>query len=318
MTHKRRHINCFYLSLVFFMGLLFNHGNIAFAQQDPNFTQYMYNTMSINPAYAGSRDVLSATILHRSQWLGFDDGPQTQTLTAHSPLKKENMGLGLSVVHDKIGIASDTYINGVYSYSIDVSRFSKITFGLNAGINMLNVDFNKLNIEDNTDPIFQNNIDNKLSPQFGLGILLNNDQYYVGISSPALLATDHFEGSSDSKAEIRDRVHYYLTSGVVLDLSNTVRFKPSILIRHVSGSPLMAELSTNFLFNNKFTVGAAYRYDSAFSGLFAFQASDSILLGLSYDSDITEFSAHNNGSLEVFLRFELFKRYKKMYTPRFF
>lgn len=318
MKYNRLHINYFHLSLIFFGSLLLNLNNNAYAQQDPNFTQYMYNTLSINPAYAGSRDVLSATILHRSQWLGFDDGPQTQTLTVHSPLKSEQMGLGLSVVHDKIGIASDTYISGAYSYSIDVSRFTKLTFGLNAGVNMLNVDFNKLNIEDNTDAIFQNDIDNKLSPQFGLGVLLNNDQYYIGISSPALLTTNHFDGSADSKAEIRDRVHYYLTSGLVLDLSRTVRFKPSILVRHVSGSPLLAEFSTNFLFNDKFTVGAAYRFDSAFSGLVAFQASDSILLGLSYDSDITEFSAHNNGSLEFFLRFELFKRYKKMYTPRFF
>lgn len=318
MTYNRLHINYFHLGLIFFGSLLLNLNNEAYAQQDPNFTQYMYNTLSINPAYAGSRGVLSATLLHRSQWLGFDDGPQTQTLTVHTPLKNEQMGVGLSIINDKVGIVSDTYLSGVYSYSINVSRSSKITFGLNAGVNMLNVDFNRLNIEDNTEPVFQNNIKNELSPQFGLGVLLNNDRYYIGISSPALLRTNHFDGSSDSKAEIRDRVHYYLTSGVVLDLSKTVKFKPSILVRHVSGSPLLAEFSTNFLFYDKFTLGAAYRLDSAFSGLAAFQVSDSILVGLAYDSDITEFSAYNSGSLEFFVRFELFKRYKKMYTPRFF
>lgn len=318
MKNNNFHLNCFHLGLIVFGSFLLNLNTNIYAQQDPNFTQYMYNTLSINPAYAGSRDVFSATLLHRSQWLGFDDGPQTQTLTAHTPLRNEQMGVGLSAVHDKVGVVSDTYVSGVYSYSVGVTRFSKITFGLNAGVNMLNVDFNRLNIEDGTEPIFQNRIKNKLSPQFGFGLLLNNDNYYVGISSPALLKTNHYSGSSDSRTEIRDRVHYYLTSGVVFDVSDWVKFKPSMLLRHVSGSPLLAELSTNFLFYDKFTLGAAYRFDSAFSGLVAFQASSSILLGLAYDSDITEFSSYNNGTLEFFFRYELFKNYKKMYTPRFF
>lgn len=303
----------------FVIGLLCVLGTTSmFSQQDPNFTQYMYNTMSINPAYAGSREVLSATLLHRSQWLGFDDAPQTQTLTAHTPLKNEQMGLGLSVVNDQIGVVSDTYVSGVYSYAIPISRFAKIRFGLNAGVQMLNVDFNRLNIEDNTDPLFTNNIENKISPQFGLGVLLSNDIYYVGISSPALLNTNHYEGNADENIEVRDRVHYYITSGVVLDLNRDIKFKPSVLFRHVSGSPLLAEVSTNFLFYDKFTAGAAYRFGNSFSGLFGFQASDSILLGLSYDSSLSDISNYNDGSIEFFLRFELFKRYKKMYTPRFF
>ncbi len=311
-------INNISLKLVYFSFVSLSFVLQVNAQQDPNFTQYMYNTMSINPAYAGSRDVLSATLLHRSQWLGFDDAPQTQTLTVHSPLKNEQMGLGLSIVNDKIGVVSDTYLSAVYSYSIQLTRFAKIRFGLNAGARLLNVDFNRLNIEDNTDPLFANNIENKISPQFGLGVLLSNDVYYVGISSPALLRTNHFDGSTNENIELRDRVHYYITSGVVLDINQNIKFKPSVLLRHVSGSPLLAEVSTNFLFNDKFTLGTAYRFDSAFSGLFGFQSSDSILLGLSYDSSISDISNYNDGSIEFFLRFELFKRYKKMYTPRFF
>lgn len=316
MPNNFAHISTyFYCVIIVVVSTCFNQ---AQAQQDPNFTQYMYNTLSINPAYAGSREVLSATLLHRSQWLGFEDAPQTQTLTVHSPLNSESMALGLSVVNDQIGVVSDTYVSGAYSYNIQISRFANLSLGLNAGAKILNVDFNRLNIEDDTDPLFANNIENKISPQFGLGFLLSNDNYYFGISSPALLRTNHFEGSSDQNVELRDRIHYYLTSGVVFDINNNLQFKPSVLLRHVSGSPLLAEASANFLFNKKFTFGAAYRFDSAFSGLFGFQATDAILVGLSYDSSISDISSYNNGSLEFFLRFELFKRYKKMYTPRFF
>lgn len=298
--------------------LLLFVGSKCLAQQDPNFTQYMYNTMSINPAYAGSRDVFSATALHRSQWLGFDGAPASQTLSAHSPIQDGKMGLGLNVMNEQIGVTQETDINAVYSYAIQVSRFSKLSFGINAGINMLNVDFNELNRFDPTDPEFQNNLENRVSPQVGLGALLYNDRYFIGLSVPALLRNDRFEDSSVQDAEISDRPHYYLTAGLVFDLSPNLKFKPSVLMRHVSGAPFLAEASGNFLVNDKFTVGAAYRLNAAFSGLFAFQVSDSILMGLAYDRDTSTLVNYNDGSIEFFARFELFKKYKRMYTPRFF
>jgi type IX secretion system PorP/SprF family membrane protein len=298
--------------------LLLLWSGLTSAQQDPNFTQYMYNTMTINPAYAGSRDVFSAAVLHRSQWLGFDGGPASQTLSAHSPIKDGKMGLGLNIVNDRIGVTQETDINAVYSYAIEVSRFTKLSFGLNAGIKMLNVDFNDLNRLDPSDVEFANNIENRFSPQVGLGALLYNDQYFVGLSVPALLRNDRFSENAVSDATVRDRLHYYLTAGLVFDITPTLKFKPSILVREVSGAPLLAELSSNFLVNDKFTIGAAYRLNSAFSGLFAFQVSDSILMGLAYDRDNSTLSNYNDGSLEFFARFELFKKYKRMYTPRFF
>jgi len=304
-----------YTSLII---LLLLCGKTGYTQQDPNFTQYMYNAMSINPAYAGSRDVLSAAVLHRSQWLGFDGGPASQTLTAHSPIRDGEMGIGLNVVNDRIGVTQETDINAVYSYAIEVSRFTKLSFGLNAGVNMLNVDFNELNRLNPSDIEFANNIENRLSPQVGLGALIYNDQYFIGLSVPALLRNDRFTENSVDDATVRDRLHYYLTAGVVFDISSSVKLKPSILLREVSGAPLLAELSTNFLINEKFTVGAAYRLNSSFSALSAFQVNNSILVGLAYDRNTSTFSNYNDGSLEFFARFELFKRYKRMYTPRFF
>ena len=288
------------------------------AQQDPNFTQYMYNTLSINPAYAGSRDVFSAVALHRSQWLGFNGAPASQTFSAHTPISDDKMGLGFNIVNDQIGITQETDINAVYSYALEMSRYTKLSFGINAGVNLMNIDYRDLNIFDPNDPEFNNNIENKVSPQVGLGALLYNDQYFVGLSVPSLLRNDRFSDNSIADATVRDRLHYYLTAGVVFDLTPTLKFKPSVLFRHVSGSPLLAELSSNFLINDRFTLGAAYRLNSAFSGLVGFQASDSILLGIAYDRDISTFSSYNDGSLEFFVRFELFKKYKRMYTPRFF
>ena len=288
------------------------------AQQDPNFTQYMYNTLSINPAYAGSRDVFSAVALHRSQWLGFNGAPTSQTLSAHTPISDGKMGLGFNIVNDQIGITQQTDINAIYSYALEMSRYTKLSFGINAGVNLMNIDYRDLNIFDPNDPEFNNNIENKVSPQVGLGALLYNDQYFVGLSVPSLLRNDRFSDNSIADATVRDRLHYYLTAGVVFDLTPTLKFKPSVLFRHVSGSPLLAELSSNFLINDRFTLGAAYRLNSAFSGLVGFQASDSILLGIAYDRDISTFSSYNDGSLEFFVRFELFKKYKRMYTARFF
>jgi type IX secretion system PorP/SprF family membrane protein len=228
------------------------------------------------------------------------------------------MGLGFNIVNDQIGITQETDINAVYSYALEMSRYTKLSFGINAGVNLMNIDFTDLNIFDPTDPEFNNNIENKISPQLGLGAFLYNDKYFVGLSVPSLLRNDRFSDNSISDATVRDRLHYYLTAGVVFDLTPSLKFKPSVLFRHVSGSPLLAELSSNFLINDKFTLGVAYRLNSAFSGIVGFQASDSILLGIAYDRDISTFSSYNDRSLEFFGRFELFKKYKRMYTPRFF
>ena len=130
----------------------------GFAQQDPNFTQYMYNTLSINPAYAGSRDVFSAVALHRSQWLGFDGAPTSQTLSAHTPIREGKMGLGFNIVNDQIGVTKETDINAIYSYALEMSEYTKLSFGINAGVNLLNVDYSDLNIFDPSDPEFNNNI----------------------------------------------------------------------------------------------------------------------------------------------------------------
>lgn len=291
-------------------------------QQDAQFTQYMYNTMSINPAYAGSRGVFSINALHRSQWVGVDGAPTSQTINVHSPVS-ERVGLGLSIVNDEIGNGTnkDTYFDAVFSYTVPASQTGRISFGLNAGGHFLDVDFTRLQ---NYRPELVNditNIDRKFSPNFGFGAYYHTEKFYVGASVPNMLETEHFDSSGDGNSYLaRERMHTYVMTGYVFELSDRTKFKPAVLIKAVSGAPLQADFSGSFLFNDKFTLGAAYRWDAALSALVGFQLSDQIALGLAYDKETTELgnTQFNDGSFEVFLRYEFKTRLKNILTPRFF
>jgi len=293
------------------------------AQQDPQYSQYMYNTQVVNPAYAGSRDVLSFGLLYRTQWVGLDGAPKTGTFTVNSPIGSlDNMGLGLSVVTDELGPAKESNINLDYSYTINTSETAELSFGLKAGIDFLDVDFTRLNIFDLSDPRFQNNVDQKVQPQIGAGVYYNTDRFYVGLSVPNFLTTQHFDEASlvniDAETIAAERLHYFLIGGYVFDLNPNLKFKPATLVKMVSGSPLQWDVSANFLINEKFTLGASYRWSAALSAMVGFQASESIFLGFAYDYQTTDIEDYSDGSYEVFLRFEIFNRPEKLLTPRFF
>ena len=293
------------------------------AQQDAQYTQYMYNTIAVNPAYAGSRGVFSLTGLHRSQWVGLDGAPNTQTLNFNTPVSNR-VGIGLSIVNDEIGNGTnqDTYFDGVFSYTVPTSENGKLSFGLKAGGHLLNIDFNKLaNYRMELNPTDQNNIDRKFSPNFGAGIYYHTDKFYAGVSVPNFLKTEHFNESGTNNSFLAtERMNFYVITGYVFDLNANTKFKPAVLVKAVEGAPLQVDASLNFMLNEKFTLGAAYRWDAAVSALFGFQISDQFMLGLAYDREITELggTAFNAGSFEVLLRYELFTRYKRVLTPRFF
>ncbi len=291
------------------------------AQQDAQYTQYMYNTIAVNPAYAGSRGVFSVQGLHRSQWVGLDGAPRTQTLNFHTPVS-ERLGVGLSIVNDDIGngTSQETLFDGVISYSIPTSNTGKLSFGLKAGGHLLNLDFSQLQNYggENTLGSSAGDIDRKFSPNFGAGVYYHTNKYYVGLSVPNFLTTEHFEDSSTSLAE--ERMNLYLITGYVFELNPDLKFKPAVLVKAVTGAPLQVDLSANFMFNDKLTLGAAYRWDAALSALIGFQLSDQFMLGVAYDREITELgnTSFNDGSFEIMLRYELKTRYKNVITPRFF
>lgn len=288
----------------------------SYAQQDAQYTQYMYNPININPAYAGSREALSIFGLHRTQWVGLDGAPVTNAASIHTPIENTNIGIGLSFVNDKIGPSDQNNISVDFSYTVPTSETFQLSFGLKATADLLNIDYTKLNIYNPSDPRFQNNVDNKFSPNIGAGVYFHSDQTYIGLSVPNFLETKHYDDNSTSVAQ--ERLHYYFMAGHVFDLSYDVKFKPSLLTKVVQGAPLQVDLSANFLFFDKLTLGAAYRWSAAVSGMAGFQVSDAIFVGYAYDAESTKLANYNSGSHEIFLRFELFRNYDRMITPRFF
>lgn len=289
----------------------------AQGQQDPQYTNYMYNTHSINPAYAGSRGTLSGFGLYRTQWVGLEGAPKTATLSVNTPLGDSGLGLGVNFMNDRLGVMDENNISIDLSYSFAVSYEYTLAFGIKGTANLLSVDYTRLNINNPSDPVSQENIDNKFNPNIGAGVYLYSDKSYIGLSVPSFLETERFN-DNESNVLMREKMHFYLMGGYVFDLSNDVKFKPAFLTKVVQGAPLQVDLTANFLFMEKLTLGAAYRWDAAISGLVGFQVNDNLMLGYSYDADTTSLKNYNSGSHEFFLRFELFNNRGRINAPRFF
>jgi type IX secretion system PorP/SprF family membrane protein len=307
------------IRVIRFVVLFFALG--SYAQQDAQFTQYMYNTINVNPAYAGSREAMSIFVLHRTQWVGLDGAPVTNTLSINTPINNSRIGLGVSVINDRLGPSVENNIAVDLSYSIPTSEIYKLSFGIKGTANLLDIDFSKLTYFKTETSIRENNIDNKFSPNVGVGIYYHSDNTYFGLSAPNLLQTNHFNryaGEGAFSYIAKERINYYFIAGHVFDLSADIKFKPALLTKLVQGAPLQIDVSGNFMFNEKFTVGLAYRWSAAMSAMVGFQASDSWYIGYGYDLETTRLAHFNSGSHEIFLRYELFNNYSKLVSPRFF
>lgn len=302
------------LFVVIVLGCMFAAVDKAQAQQDSQFTQYMYNTVSINPAYAGTRGSLSLMGIYRNQWVGLDGAPETLNFSLNSPIGVQGVGVGLGFTSDKIGPSSESIITADFSYSIPVSETAKLSFGIKGGISIMDLDPNKLTIYNPNDYDLQQQ--NRSSPVIGAGLYLHSEKWYIGASSPNFLETDHYDDIQVSTAT--EKTHIYFIGGYVFDLSDNVKLKPAILAKAIMGSPLSIDVSANALFYDKFTFGLGYRHDAAVSALAGFQISNNIMVGYAYDYETTELSRYNDGSHEVFLRFELGTKLKAKVNPRFF
>ena len=287
----------------------------GFSQQDAQYTQYMYNTTNINPAYAGSRGVVSIFGLHRTQWVGLDGAPVTNTFSINAPTGNSKVGFGVSFVNDRIGPTVENAISGDLSYTIQASDTYKLSFGVKASIDLFNLDVNKLSSEDSNDALLQD-FNNKLTPNIGAGLYLHSNKAYLGLSAPNFFNTNRY--NDNDVAVYNERMNLYLIGGYVFDMSPSVKFKPAFLVKRVEGSPLQLDLSGNFLFNDKFMLGAAWRWSAAVSAMAGFQVSEGLYIGYGYDFETTKLARFNSGSHEIFLRFELFKPEKRIVTPRFF
>ncbi|MCE3278512.1 MAG: hypothetical protein K0S44_703 [Bacteroidetes bacterium] len=292
------------------------------AQQAPMYTHYMYNTLSVNPAYAGSRDALTITGLHRSQWVDFKGAPVTQTLTLHSPIRNEHIGLGLSVSNDKIGPTNNTAIFGDFAYMMKLTKKSKLALGLSAGANIFQGNMSTLALDNQTDPIFQSDIRNRVTPNFGVGAYYSLERFYAGVSVPNLLQNNYSvinlpDGSTLTGKEQR---HYFFIAGGMIKISDNLEFKPTTLVKMTPAAPLQADITASFVIMKKLLIGAMYRSGDAVGGLIGIDLTEQLHLGYSYDwSYGLNTSKYNKGSHELILRYDfIYSSKKQIHSPRYF
>lgn len=289
----------------------------AHAQQDPQYTNYMYNTININPAYAGSRGALSIFGLHRSQWVGLEGAPTTNSFSVNTPIADSKVGLGVSFVNDALGVMDENTLSVDFSYTLDLNnRGSKLSFGLKGSANLLNVAYSDLNKYNPNDPQILNDVQNEFTPNIGAGIYWHTEKSYVGFSVPSFLQSTRYNNNIQST--MQQKMHYYLMGGHVFEINPMLKFKPAFLVKATNGAPLQADVTANFLIHDKFTLGGAYRWDAAWSALVGFQVSDGLFIGYSFDGETTKLTNYSSGSHEIFVRFELFNKFRRVNSPRFF
>jgi type IX secretion system PorP/SprF family membrane protein len=287
------------------------------AQQDPHYTQYMYNMNVINPAYAGSKENLSIGMLYRKQWVEIEDAPTTATFSGHAPVGK-NVGLGLSVISDKIGPVEENNIYGDFSYTLQLGGEHKLAFGLKAGLTLHQVGlYSDINhtLPDQNDPAFAQNTSNSYF-NLGSGLFYYTNKYYLALSVPNMMKSKHLDFNGRKFGS--EVSHYFLTGGYVFDVSENIKFKPFFMMKSAFNAPTSLDLSTNFLFNQKFEAGITYRLEDSFGAMINYAISPNVKLGYAYDHIVSDLNVTTPSSHEIVLLFDLNFPRKVSSSPRFF
>ncbi|WP_276389576.1 PorP/SprF family type IX secretion system membrane protein [Eudoraea chungangensis] len=284
-----------------FLGVVLFCFHWSFSQREPQYTQYMYNIGSFNPAYVGTVESMDISALYRAQWIDIDGAPRTIRVGTNIPFANKRNGMGFNVVNDQLGPTTSTYVDISYSYQLNISENTRLSFGIDAGGSFLNVDFSKGDFENPGEPILDRGTINEFYPIIGAGLFLYADNWYLGASAPNFLTDGIY--NDEVAAIVDDKLQFNLIGGYVFDLSSNLKFKPAVLVNLISGAPATINGSANFLISDVFTVGASYRVDNAVSGLVGFQISNGLFAGYSYDYNTNPLGDYNNGSHEVILKF---------------
>ncbi|RTE54882.1 type IX secretion system membrane protein PorP/SprF [Arenibacter aquaticus] len=285
------------------------------AQQEPQYTQYNYNTMTVNPGYTGSRGHLTILSLYRNQWTGIEGAPTTITFGIESPVGLFD-GVGLSILHDELGPSQETYIDGNYAHHLILNRNGdRLALGLKAGIKFLSLDWSKGRYRE-PEAAFNENINSELLPSLGAGLFYYTNRFYLGASTPNILTGKHYDAIAESEAS--DKIHLYFIGGYVLDLNPDLKFKPSLFVQNVVGGAVSIDVSTNFLLYETLNLGVNYRLEDSLSALLGFRISTQIDMGYAYDYSINDLNNYNKGTHEIFFRYQLISKSKKLKSPRFF
>jgi len=295
--------------------------NLIYCQQDPQYTQYMYNMHIVNPAYAGSHGTLNMGLLHRTQWVGLDGAPKTTVFAIDAPIRK-NVGVGLSVFADKIGPVKEQNLFVDVSYTIQTSDFGNLAFGVKGGFSFIDANLTALNLGEDInfgtidDDVFKENIKDAY-PNFGAGAYYYTDRFYVGLSMPNMLNQLHFERTGGIISKAAEKMHYFITSGYVFELNDNLKLKPSVLLKGVGGAPLSIDFSGNVLINNKLEFGLSWRFDDSISALMNIEVAPMFRVGYAYDYTTTNLGDFNSGSHEIILLFTI-SNSRDGVSPRFF
>jgi len=298
-------------------GLLFLISSTVYAQQEPMYTQYMFNTQTINPAYTGTWESMGFMVLAREQWTGFDNAPSTQTFTFQTLGKNEKVGIGLSAIHDKFGLEKRLAIYADYSYLVKLDNELNLRLGLKGGFSDYSNNLYDYTVIDEGDPMFQGEIDTRFMPNFGVGAFLYKKKYYLGLSVPKILQTN-FENNYNNystKAEMR---HFYLIGGYVFDLSDNLKFKPTVLSKVASGTPAQFDFSANFLIADRVWLGAMYRTGDSFGFIAQWLIDKKLRLGYAVDFTTSKLQNYQDGTHEIMISYELRFLKEKFVSPRYF
>ncbi len=286
------------------------------AQQDPQYTQYMYNMSVINPAYAGSKETVSGGVLYRQQWVGIEDAPTTGTFFMHSPVGR-NVGLGLSIISDKIGPVEENNFYADFSYTLNLGGEHKLAFGLKAGATMHKIDFTGIPATlPQTDPIFESSNPNTTFLNLGTGLFYYTNKYYVAFSVPNMLKSKYLD--YDGRQYGTDVLHYFLTGGYVFDINPNLKFKPFAMVKTSINAPVSFDLSTNFMLYDKFEMGATYRLEDSFGAMINVAVSPTLRIGYAYDRVVSDIGVISPSSHEVILLYDLNFPKKVSRSPRYF
>ncbi|WP_456459906.1 PorP/SprF family type IX secretion system membrane protein [Reichenbachiella sp.] len=286
-----------------------------YGQQQVMFTQYMFNGLAINPAYAGIHEGLSGSILWREQWAGFEGAPSTQTLSLHSPIGQSSASYGALIIRDKIGVTEQIGAQGAAAYRIFINEEARLSFGLQAS--MTNFRANYIDSTTGSDPTLANSNVNEIKPNFGLGLLYHSDKYYLGFSIPQMLNQSFDQTSESSEAQLVR--HYFITGGIVIDLNPDFKLKPNLLLKYVAGAPIQVDLNLNLLIKEIVWVGLSYRSFESIDFLMQLQLTPKLQLGYAYDlSTSSELRSVNSGSHEIMLNYVFQLTKTRAVSPRYF
>lgn len=288
------------------------------AQRHPIFTQYMFNGLVVNPAYAGSHEGITLTASFRNQWTGIKHAPQTKVFSGHSPIKFSRSSAGLVVMHDRVGVTKETMVYGTYSYRIPVSEHGKVAVGGQAGFISYKGNFDELEVttqNGNQDPAFARN-DARILPNLGIGVYYHDKKTYVGLSLPTII--NNKLNATDLGTKARQERHYFLTAGRIFDLNPDLKLKPNILLRWMENGPFQYDLNTNLLIKNILWVGVSYRMNDSVDGLLEWNANEQLSIGYSYGYPVSVLASSQSGTHEIVLNYRLKQNKHIVFSPRYF